>query len=103
MNDQTGTSARSVHFDPFSDEFFSDPFETYRLLRDRAPVYYSTQYDFWALSRYEDVASAMRDHEKYSSAKGVTLDHFIDPDAMIPEGVIIMMDPTAHQNAVAGE
>lgn len=50
MDDHTGTSPGSVHFDPFSDEFFSDPFETYRQLRDRAPVYYSTQYDFWALS-----------------------------------------------------
>lgn len=89
-------STESVHFDPFSDEFFNDPFETYRRLRDHAPVYHSTQYDFWALSRYDDVAPAMRDHETYSSAKGVTLDHFIDPDAMIPEGVIIMMDPPQH-------
>ena len=96
MNDQSGTSPESVHFDPFSDAFFNDPFETYRQLRDHAPVYHSTQYGFWALSRYEDVASAMRDHETYSSAKGVTLDHFIDPDAMIPEGVIIMMDPPQH-------
>ena len=103
MKYRSGASLGSVHFDPFSDEFFSDPFETYRQLRDRAPVYHSTQYDFWALSRYEDVAKAMRDRETYSSAKGVTLDHFIDPDAMIPEGVIIMMVATAHPNAVAGE
>lgn len=96
INEQSGASSESVHFDPFSDAFFNDPFETYRHLRDRAPVYRSTQYDFWALSRYEDVASAMRDHETYSSTKGVTLDHFIDPDAMIPEGVIIMMDPPQH-------
>ncbi|OAN36839.1 cytochrome P450 [Mycolicibacterium iranicum] len=96
MADGSETSAESVHFDPFSDEFFSDPFETYRQLRDHAPVYHSTQYDFWALSRYDDVAPAMRDHERYSSAKGVTLDHFIDPDAMIPQGVIIMMDPPQH-------
>ncbi|NIH97333.1 cytochrome P450 [Mycolicibacterium fluoranthenivorans] len=91
-----GLTPEYVHFDPFSDEFFNDPFATYRQLRDRAPVYHSTQYDFWALSRYEDVADAMRDHETYSSTKGVTLDHFIDPDAMIPEGVIIMMDPPTH-------
>lgn len=96
MKYRSGASLGSVRFDPFSDEFFSDPFETYRQLRDRAPVYHSTQYDFWALSRYEDVAKAMRDHETYSSAKGVTLDHFIDPDAMIPEGVIIMMDSPQH-------
>ena len=78
MNDQSGSAPEPVHFDPFSDEFFNDPFETYRQLRDRAPVYHSTKYDFWALSRYEDVASAMRDHETFSSTKGVTLDHFIE-------------------------
>jgi cytochrome P450 len=86
----------AVRFDPFSDEFFNDPFEMYRQLRDHAPVYHSEQYDFWALSRYADVAPAMRDHVTYSSTKGVTLDHFIDPDALLPEGVIIMMDPPQH-------
>ena len=96
LNDQPGTSNGRVHFDPFSDEFFNDPFETYRQLRDHAPVYHNTQYDFWALSRYEDVASAMRDHETFSSAKGVTLDDFIDPDPLTPVGVIIMMDPPQH-------
>ncbi len=96
MNDRPDASSGAVHFDPFSDEFFNDPFETYRLLRDHAPVYHSTQYDFWALSRYEDVAPAMRDHETYSSAKGVTLEDFIDPDSLTPEGVIIMMDPPQH-------
>ena len=58
MPERFGVSEEVVHFDPFSDEFFSDPFETYRRLRDHAPVYYSEQYDFWALSRYEDVAPA---------------------------------------------
>lgn len=96
LNDQPGTSDQRVHFDPFSDEFFNDPFETYRQLRDHAPVYHNTQYDFWALSRYEDVASAMRDHDRFSSAKGVTLDDFLDPDPLTPEGVIIMMDPPQH-------
>lgn len=96
MNSRTENSSTSVHFDPFSEEFFNDPFEIYRQLRDRAPVYHSEQYDFWALSRYADVAPAMRDHQTYSSTKGVTLDHFIDPDAMVPQGVIIMMDPPQH-------
>jgi len=96
MNDQSSIAPESVHFDPFSDEFFNDPFEIYRQLRDHAPVYHNTQYDFWVLSRYEDVGSAMRDHETYSSAKGVTLDDFIDPDPVTPVGVVIMMDPPQH-------
>ncbi|MED5812095.1 cytochrome P450 [Mycolicibacterium sp. 050232] len=96
MDRNSASAAEHVDFDPFSDEFFINPFETYRQLRDRAPVYHSTMYDFWALSRYADVAPAMKDHDTYSSTKGVTLDHFIDPDALIPRDVIIMMDPPQH-------
>ncbi|EKF25770.1 cytochrome P450 family protein [Mycolicibacterium hassiacum DSM 44199] len=90
------TAAKHIDFDPFSDEYFTNPFEIYRQLRDHAPVYFSEKYNFWALSRYADVAPSMKDHQRFSSAKGVTLDHFIDPDALIPEGVIIMMDPPQH-------
>jgi cytochrome P450 len=73
-----------IDFDPFSDDFFNGPFATYRRLRDHAPVYHSERDGFWALSRYSDVAPAMRDHVTYSSAKGVTLDHFIDPNGCCP-------------------
>jgi cytochrome P450 len=96
MERDSDSVAEHIDFDPFSDEFFADPFQTYRRLRDHAPVYHSSTYNFWALSRYADVAPAMKDHETYSSTKGVTLDHFIDPDAMIPRDVIIMMDPPQH-------
>ena len=87
----------TVHFDPFSEDFFNGPFETYRRLRDEAPVYHQQQYGFWALSRYEDVAPAMKDYETYSSAKGVSLDQFLDPDLYqdLPD-LIIMMDPPDH-------
>ena len=90
-------SDSAVHFDPFSEDFFNGPFETYRRLRDEAPVYHQEQYGFWALSRYEDVAPAMKDYETYSSAKGVSLDMFIDPGQYqdLPD-LIIMMDPPDH-------
>jgi cytochrome P450 len=90
-------SGTSVEFDPFSEIYFNDPYETYRQLRDNAPVYYNEQYGFWALSRYDDVAPAMKDSETYSSAKGVSLDMLIDPDAIMPSApLIIMMDPPQH-------
>ena len=37
-------------------------------MRDEAPVYYSEEHDFYALTRHEDVAPAFKDHETYSSA-----------------------------------
>jgi cytochrome P450 len=85
-----------VEFDPFSEVFFNDPFNTYRRLRDEAPVYHNEKYGFWALSRYEDVEPALKDFETYSSARGITLDMYLaDPDPdQIP--MIIMMDPPEH-------
>jgi cytochrome P450 len=90
--------ANSVEFDPFSQEFFDGAYETYRRLRDEAPVYYNAKWDFWALSRYDDVAPATKDHETYSSAKGATLDMVKAHDDAIPvPKVIISMDPPEHQ------
>jgi cytochrome P450 len=87
----------SVDFDPFSAEFFNGAYDTYRRLRNEAPVYYSAQWDFWALSRYEDVAPATKDHDTYSSAKGATLDMVKAHDDAIPvPKVIISMDPPEH-------
>ena len=47
-------------FDPFSEDYYNNPYDTYRRLRVEAPVYYSEQYDFYALSRYEDVSGAFK-------------------------------------------
>ena len=47
-------------FDLFSQEFFDDPYKIYRRMRAEAPVYYSEQYDFYALTRHEDVAAAFK-------------------------------------------
>jgi cytochrome P450 len=92
---ETGVSP--VEFDPFSEDFFNGPWETYRRLRDEAPVYYNEKWDFWALSRYDDVAPATRDWETYSSAKGATLDMVKAPEQSIPvPKVIISMDPPEH-------
>ena len=90
------TTAVPVEFDPFSEDFFNGPFETYRRLRDEAPAYYSKKYGFWALSRYDDVTAAIKDHETYSSARGVSLDMFMDePNPDMPD-LVIMMDPPDH-------
>lgn len=92
------TSDEPLDFDPFSDDFFNGAFATYRRMRDEAPVYYSAKWDFWALTRYDDVAPATRDYQSYSSAKGATLDMVKAHDNAIPvPKVIISMDPPEHQ------
>lgn len=87
-----------LEFDPFSEEFFAGAYATFRRLRDEKPVYYNAKWDFWALSRYDDVAPATKDHETFSSAKGATLDVVkAHDDAIPPPKVIISMDPPEHQ------
>jgi cytochrome P450 len=86
-----------VEFDPFSEEYFNDPYELYGRLRDEAPVYYSEQYGFYALSRFADVLAAHRDWEGFSSAHGVELFTFSkDPEEIASYQSIIMMDPPEH-------
>ncbi len=94
----SAVTGRPVEFDPFSSDFFDGAYGTYRRLRDEAPVYYNAKWDFWALTRYDDVATATKDHATYSSAKGATLDMVKAHDNAIPvPKVIISMDPPEHQ------
>jgi cytochrome P450 len=86
-----------VEFNPFSADFFDDPYETYGWLRDHAPVYHSEQYGFWALSRYDDVVAAHRDWKVFSSTHGVTIDQLIDPQPLTVNGSIIFLDPPEHE------
>ena len=94
----TPVSGGTVEFDPYSDDYFNSPFETYRRMRDEAPLYYNAKYDFYALTRYEDVAAAYKDFGTFSSAKGITLDMMKASKLTMPEArLIIMMDPPEHE------
>jgi cytochrome P450 len=85
-----------VRFDPFSEGFFKNPYEIYRLMREEAPVYYSAEYDFYALTRHEDVAAGFKDYETYSSAYGVDLAQ-VRKGEVTEHGSIIAMDPPGHR------
>ena len=88
----------AVEFDPFSDEYFDDPTDVYRRLRDEAPVYFSERYGFYALSRFADVVAAHRDWHGFSSEHGIDLSSLTkDPELIRSLGMIIMMDPPAHE------
>jgi len=83
-------------FDPFSQEYFNNPFDIYERMRAEAPLYYDAREDFYAISRHEDVAAALKDHESFSSTRGCDL-------AMVkgdepPQKSIIFMDPPEHRH-----
>ena len=84
-----------IEFDPFSEDFFNEPIETYRRLRAEAPVYYNAEYDFYALTRHADVAAAFKDFDTYSSSRGIELS-MVKSSEPVPK-IIIMMDPPEHR------
>jgi cytochrome P450 len=87
-------------FDPFSDEYFDDPYDLYRRMRDEAPVSYNEEYGFWALFRYDDVRAAHLDWASFTSTHGVDLSTLAgDPDLVRMSGLMIMMDPPEHERA----
>src|ERR1700754_4636803 len=87
----------AVEFDPFSADYFDDPSEVYRRLRDEAPISFSDRYGFYALSRFNDVVIAHRDWHAFSSSHGVDLSMLSRPPELIQSlRSIIMMDPPSH-------
>ena len=89
----TTTAAEPVSWDPYSHAQQISPYETWRRLRDEAPVYHNEQYGFYALSRFDDVLNASLDTERFSSADGITLDGI---PGRPPIPMMIMMDPPQH-------
>lgn len=84
-----------VYYDPYDFEIDSDPYPVWQALRDRQPLYYNDKYDFFALSRFDDVRTALLDWQSYSSAKGTLLE-LIKSGLEIPPGSIIFEDPPGH-------
>jgi hypothetical protein len=75
-------AARSFDDRLTADAFFEDPYPTYDLMREQAPVAWSDAWGGWVLTRYADVVATLKDHRRFSN-KG-RVDHML---ARVPEEV----------------
>ncbi|MBJ22131.1 MAG: cytochrome P450 [bacterium] len=62
-----------MEFSPYDPELHKDPYPVYRRLRDEHPVFHNEALDFYVLSRYADVAAALRAPETFISGKGLAV------------------------------
>lgn len=83
------------YWDPFDVDIDTSPYEAWRRLRDEAPLYWNERYDFWALSRFDDVNTAHRDPRTYQSGRGTVLE-LMGGDYRSQQGLMIFMDPPEH-------
>ncbi len=89
------TTDSDIYYDPYDFEIDTDPYPIWRRLREERPLYYNERYDFYAVSRFDDVERGLIDWKTYRSAKGTLLE-IIKGDFPIPPGSIIFEDPPGH-------
>ncbi len=70
----TDTNAVDLYYDPFDFDIDDNPYPIWKRLRDEAPLYYNEKFDFYALSRFEDVTRELPNFQTYRSGRGTTMD-----------------------------
>lgn len=84
-----------LYYDPYDFVIDDDPYPVWRRMREEAPLYYNDTYNFYALSRYADVARALPDWQNYRSGKGTTADILFN-GIDVPPGILLFEDPPLH-------
>lgn len=79
--------------DLFGADFVTDPFPYLTQLREQAAAVYSSQWDFYVMTRYDDIKAAAVDWETFTSSEGVALTPEIN---YAISGSILSVDPPEH-------
>lgn len=91
-----------VAFQLATADTWPNPWPMYRALRDHDPVHHvmpanHPEHDYYVLSRHADVWAAARDHETYSSAKGLTVNYDdLELIGLQDNPPFVMQDPPVH-------
>ena len=91
----TGAGTTEVYYDPFDFDIDDDPYPIWKRLRDEAPLYHNDKYNFYALSRYDDVSHELTNWDIFRSGRGTTMDILMS-GIQLPPGVILFEDPPIH-------
>jgi cytochrome P450 len=84
-----------ISYDPYSAINNLDPYPLYKRMREEVPLYYNEEYDFYAVTRYEDCERGLVDAKRYISGRGGILE-LIRANIELPPGNLIFEDPPAH-------
>lgn len=77
MNELRAEQTASIEQKLASGAYRQDPYPLYRLLRERAPVYFSPAWNAWLITRHADVEAVLRNHESFSASG--RLEKLIEP------------------------
>src|ERR1044071_3063202 len=90
-------SSRAATYRPPSGSSWSDPWPMYRAFRDHDPIHHVEDGDYWVLTRHAHVYEAVRDHETFSSAQGLTTEYGeLERIGLVDNPPMVMTDPPVH-------
>ena len=90
------TQPDDLYYDPYDYGIDADPHPVWKRMRDESPLYYNAKYDFYALSRFEDVQAGLGDWQTYSSHQGTVLETIRIPGLVDRIRNILFEDPPVH-------
>ncbi|HEU5382990.1 MAG TPA: cytochrome P450 [Ktedonobacteraceae bacterium] len=93
-----------LDFQPFQSPFRDNPYAFFAQAREQ-PIFFSPTFNFWMVTRYDDIVQILKDHQRFSNRKA-----FAAPTELVPEakkllqntmfgtesGGLIMADPPIH-------
>ena len=91
----TGAKAVELYYDPYDPDIDDNPYPVWKRMREEAPLYYNEKFNFYALSRYEDVARELPNWQTYRSGRGTTADILFN-NIEVPPGILLFEDPPLH-------
>ncbi len=86
----------ALDIDPFSADFFEDPFPFHAALREAGPVVRLSRYGILAVARYAEVHAVLTDWRNFSSARGVGLSDFAKEKPWRLPSLVLETDPPLH-------
>jgi cytochrome P450 len=86
----------STSLDPFSDEFFADPYPRYEELRELGPAFFMEKYGVYGAARHADVMAILLDPATFISGAGAGIHDLRKGDAWRPPSILLEADPPLH-------
>src|ERR1700730_224173 len=89
------TTALELYYDPYDPDIDDNPYPVWKRMREEAPLYYNEKYNFYAFSRYDDVARELPNWQTYRSGRGTTPGRWVN-HLEVPPGILLFEDPPLH-------
>lgn len=86
----------SSAIDPFSPDYFRDPYPFHAQLRDAGPVVWLEKWGVWAVARFEQVQAVLGDWRTYCSSAGVGIVNEKKMGGWRKPSALLETDPPEH-------